>query len=43
MSRLFENKNIMNPMNPDEVFTCKDLINGNLFDSLTCVFVYCRL
>lgn len=30
MSRLFENKNIMNPMNPDEVFTCKDLINGNL-------------
>ena len=28
MSRMFENKTIMNPMNPQEVFTCKDLING---------------
>ena len=28
MSRLFADKQIMNPMNPDEVFTCKDLMNG---------------
>jgi hypothetical protein len=25
LSRFFEEKTIMNPMNPEEVFTCKDL------------------
>ncbi len=30
VQRLFEDKQIMNPMNPQEVFTCKDLIEGNL-------------
>ena len=26
---IFKNKEYMNPMNPDEVFTCTDLQNGN--------------
>ena len=26
--RLFDDKQIMNPMNPEEVFTCKDLVDG---------------
>ena len=26
MQRFFEDKQIMNPMNPSEVFTCKDLV-----------------
>lgn len=28
LKRLFEDKQIMNPLNPEEVFTCKDLIDG---------------
>jgi hypothetical protein len=28
MNMLFPNKEVMNPMNPEEVFTCKDLANG---------------
>ena len=31
MQRLFDDKQIMNPMNPEEVFTCKDLVNGNSY------------
>lgn len=27
---IFKNKEYMNPMNPDEVFTCTDLQNGKL-------------
>lgn len=30
VARLFDDKQIMNPMNPSEVFTCKDLIEGKL-------------
>ena len=30
MKKLFEDKSIVNPANPDEVFTCKDLIDGIL-------------
>jgi len=39
MSRLFADKQIMNPMNPDEVFTCKDLMNGKCNRTVD-VFVY---
>jgi hypothetical protein len=28
IKRLFDDKQIVNPINPEEVFTCKDLING---------------
>lgn len=28
MKKIFEDKHIVNPANPDEVFTCKDLIDG---------------
>lgn len=31
VARLFDDKQIMNPMNPEEVFTCRDLIEGKLF------------
>ena len=27
MQRLFDDKEIMNPMNPEEVFSCTDLVN----------------
>lgn len=27
MKSLFENKDIVNPMNPDEVFSCNDLVD----------------
>jgi hypothetical protein len=26
--RLFDDKTIVNPMNPEETFTCKDLVDG---------------
>ena len=26
--RLFEDKQIVNPMNPEEMFSCKDLVDG---------------
>ena len=26
LQRFFDNKEIMNPMNPEEVFTCSDLV-----------------
>ncbi len=39
MSRLFADKQIMNPMNPDEVFTCKDLMNGKC-NRIMDVFLY---
>jgi hypothetical protein len=29
LKRLFEDKEIVNPINPEEVFTCKDLVDGN--------------
>jgi hypothetical protein len=29
LRRLLEDKQIVNPMNPEEVFTCKDLVDGN--------------
>lgn len=28
LRRLLEDKQIVNPMNPEEVFTCKDLVDG---------------
>jgi len=27
LKRAFEDKEVMNPMNPEEVFSCQDLIN----------------
>ena len=30
MRRLFEDKEIMNPINPEETFTCKDLVDGKV-------------
>lgn len=30
IKRLFEDKQIVNPINPEEVFTCKDLVDGKL-------------
>ena len=27
LKRMFEDKEIMNPLNPEEVFTCSDLVN----------------
>ena len=27
--RFFDDKQIMNPLNPEEVFTCTDLVEGN--------------
>ena len=36
LRRLLEDKQIVNPMNPEEVFTCKDLVDGNtLFTIIT--------
>lgn len=29
MQKFFEDKQVMNPMNPEEVFTCKDLADGS--------------
>lgn len=29
LRRLLDDKQIVNPMNPEEVFTCKDLVDGN--------------
>lgn len=26
--KLFDDKQIVNPMNPEEIFTCKDLVDG---------------
>ena len=31
---LFEEKQVMNPMNPSEVFTCNDLMEGKLSQSI---------
>jgi hypothetical protein len=28
LRRLLEDKQIVNPINPEEVFTCKDLVDG---------------
>jgi len=27
--RLFDDKQIVNPMNPEEIFSCKDLVDGS--------------
>lgn len=34
MKRLFDDKQIVNPINTEEVFTCKDLVDGkqNIFN-----------
>lgn len=29
--KLFDDKQIMNPINPEEVFTCKDLVDGKYY------------
>ncbi len=31
--RLFDDKQIVNPINPEEVFTCKDLVDGKHYPS----------
>ena len=28
--RLFDDKQIINPINQEEVFSCKDLVDGNI-------------
>ena len=35
--RLFDDKQIVNPINPEEVFTCKDLVDGNHFIKITAI------
>ena len=30
IKRLFEDKQIVNPLNPEETFSCKDLVDGNV-------------
>lgn len=44
MNMLFPNKEVMNPMNPEEVFTCKDLANGKWIQNWRSVSDYkiCR-
>lgn len=27
LKRMFDDKEVMNPLNPEEVFTCSDLVN----------------
>ncbi len=34
LTRIFDDKQIMNPVNPEEIFTCKDLIDGKYFQSI---------
>lgn len=35
--RLFDDKTIVNPLNPEETFTCKDLVDGKKYALLTYV------
>ena len=30
LRRLLEDKQIVNPLNPEEVFSCKDLVDGKI-------------
>lgn len=34
IQKLFEDKEVMNPINPEEVFTCKDLVEGKFIINL---------
>ena len=42
MKRLFEDKQIMNPLSPDEVFTCKDLMEGKQTEINCLDYKICR-
>ena len=40
LKRLIDDKQIINPVNPEEVFTCKDLVDGtNIIHNLITQFI----